>query len=284
MNTCTVDDVIEGFEDKEDDEIDQPEAPIDNTDNEIDTTGQTTTEASMWDIVPPETPSTTYGQCKLPIIPSPDPDVTGRSGLRFGNSPETYLEFNKRIRLRKRSNFGIEFKTSERQGVIFYIADEKNSDFIALFVKNGKLVYGFNCGSGPVYIESNINVNDDNWHFAEFSRNSNYGKLYVDGTLQSESMADGPAKNIEVTETFHLGGLPEELLDNPVIRRNLRNVLTGFVGCLKEMLQRGNPIGKWSKNRGVVPCSDKVEPGYFFGPDGGFILASRRYDLKNCNL
>ena len=203
--------------------------------------------------------------------------MTGRSGLRFGNSPGSFLEFTKRIRLRKRSNFGIEFKTSERNGVIFYIADEKNSDFIALFVKNGKLVYGFNCGSGPAYIESNQNVDDDQWHFAEFSRQTNVGKLYVDGILQSESMAVGPAKNIEVSEVFHLGGLPEDYLDNPVIRRNLRNVLNGFVGCLKEMLQRGNPIGKWSKNRGVVPCSDKVEPGYFFGPDGGFILASRRY-------
>ena len=277
MNTCTVDDVIERIEEDDDDEDGDKPDTNQVEDNEIDVTGSTTTEGSVWDISPPDTPSTTYGQCKLPIVPSPDPEVTGRSGLRFGNSPGSFLEFTKRIRLRKRSNFGIEFKTLERNGVIFYIADEKNSDFIALFVKNGKLVYGFNCGSGPAYIESNQNVDDDQWHFAEFSRQTNVGKLYVDGILQSESMAVGPAKNIEVSEVFHLGGLPEDYLDNPVIRRNLRNVLNGFVGCLKEMLQRGNPIGKWSKNRGVVPCSDKVEPGYFFGPDGGFILASRRY-------
>lgn len=45
------------------------------------------------------------------------------------------------------------------------------------------------------------------------------------------------------------------------------------------MRQRDEAIGKWSKNfrGGVVPCSDKVEPGYFFGPEGGFLLASRRY-------
>ena len=55
--------------------------------------------------------------------------------------------------------------------------------------------------------------------------------------------------------------------------------MTGFVGCLKEMRQRSQAIGKWTKNHrnGVGPCSDKVEPGYFFGPDGGWILASRRY-------
>ena len=55
--------------------------------------------------------------------------------------------------------------------------------------------------------------------------------------------------------------------------------MTGFVGCLKEMRQRSQAIGKWTKNHrnGVGPCSDKVEPWYFFGPDGGWILASRRY-------
>ena len=81
-------------------------------------------------------------------------------GLRFGNKRETYLEFQKRLKLKKRSDFGVEFKTTASEGIIFYIADDKNSDFIALFVKNGKLVYGFNCGSGPVYIESPQQIND----------------------------------------------------------------------------------------------------------------------------
>ena len=48
---------------------------------------------------------------------------------------------------------------------------------------------------------------------------------------------------------------------------------------MKEMRQRGKSIGKWSKNHkgGVLPCSERVEPGYFFGPDGGFLLAQKRY-------
>ena len=93
-------------------------------------------------------------------------------GLRFGNKRETYLEFKKKLRLKKRSDFGVEFKTSEADGIIFYIADEKNSDFIALFVKNGKLVYGFNCGSGPVYIESPQPINDGRY---ELKKGWKYG-------------------------------------------------------------------------------------------------------------
>ena len=34
---------------------------------------------------------------------------------------------------------------------------------------------------------------------------------------------------------------------------------------------------KWSKNNLVLPCSDKVEPGIFFGPDGGRIMVEKRF-------
>ena len=45
------------------------------------------------------------------------------------------------------------------------------------------------------------------------------------------------------------------------------------------MRERRATIGKWSKNPkdGVIPCSEKVEPGYFFGANGGYLLAQRRY-------
>ena len=31
-------------------------------------------------------------------------------------------------------------------------------------------------------------------------------------------------------------------------------------------------IGRWKENKDVIPCSEKVEPGYFFGPGGGSIM------------
>ena len=63
---------------------------------------------------------------------------------------------------------------------------------------------------------------DSRWHFAEFSRQAKKGKLYIDGTLMNEASAFGPANNIEVVETFHLGGLPQETLELPVVQRNLK--------------------------------------------------------------
>ncbi len=54
---------------------------------------------------------------------------------------------------------------------------------------------------------------------------------------------------------------------------------TGFVGCLRKFRLRDSEIGKWSKNNraGVIPCSKKVEPGYFFGTGGGHLHAFKRF-------
>ena len=41
----------------------------------------------------------------------------------------------------------------------------------------------------------------------------------------NEASAFGPAKNIEVVETFHVGGLPKETLEMAVVKQNLKVML-----------------------------------------------------------
>ena len=52
---------------------------------------------------------------------------------------DTYLEFNRRLKIKRRSDFTIDFKTTEQDGIIFYTADERDIDFIALFLKGGQV-------------------------------------------------------------------------------------------------------------------------------------------------
>ena len=73
-----------------------------------------------------------------------------------------------------------------------------------------------------MYIDSIQRVDDGRWHFAEFSRNGRNGKLYVDGEPRGEAPALGTSNNIEVVDTFHVGGLPDDVLSNPEVRRNLK--------------------------------------------------------------
>ena len=43
--------------------------------------------------------------------------------------------------MKRRSEFSIEFKTTHPNGIIFYVANDRNVDFIALFMKNGRVGY-----------------------------------------------------------------------------------------------------------------------------------------------
>ena len=102
-------------------------------------------------------------------------------------------------------------------------------------MKDGKLVYGFNCGSGEAFAESDSTFNDGQWHTATFSRTGNRGSLKVDDELAGEVTAFGSTKNIEVDPTFYLGNVPQDLKDKNIVVKNLKGVTTGFVGCLKDL-------------------------------------------------
>ena len=102
------------------------------------------------------------GQCALPVTPSLDPDLNIESGFRFGVKKGSFLEYIKKSlpdMMVDKSRFSIDFKTTHPNGLIFFMFNEEGKkDFVALFVKNHKLVYSFNCGSGPSYLETDFKV------------------------------------------------------------------------------------------------------------------------------
>ena len=164
----------------------------------------TTTEAPWVELLPPppETPAEydprqvfpdvqfgevgvdTQGSCRLPVSPALDPDLNINSGLRFGTKAGSYIEYVKKNlpdMMVSQNRFEIEFKTSKPEGLIFFMGHEEGkTDFIALFVKGGKLVYSFNCGSGASHLATNFRVDDGKWHSVEFSRVAKHGKLVFD--------------------------------------------------------------------------------------------------------
>ena len=84
-----------------------------------------------------------YGECQPSYLPAIDPGerIRGMKGLRFGTKANTYLEFHRQLKVKRRSEFSIEFKTTHPNGIIFYVANDRNVDFIALFMKNGRVGY-----------------------------------------------------------------------------------------------------------------------------------------------
>lgn len=63
-----------------------------------------------------------------------------------------------------RSHFSVSLKTHSSFGLIFYVSDAQEDDFMALFLAHGKLVYTFNVADQRVKIKSPEKYNDGVWH------------------------------------------------------------------------------------------------------------------------
>ena len=50
---------------------------------------------------------------------------------------------------------------------------------------------------------------------------------------------------------------------------------TSFVGCLRNFFVEGVSLGEPDKTVEVQPCTGIIEPGVFFGSDGGYIVQSK---------
>ena len=58
----------------------------------------------------------------------------------------------------------VDVRTMLPDGLIFYASDERHIDMITLYLNNGNVVFGFDLGSGPLYMRSPDTVNDGDWH------------------------------------------------------------------------------------------------------------------------
>lgn len=155
-------------------------------------------------------------------------------------------------------------------------------------------MYSFDCGSGPSYLETDFAVSDGKWHSVEFSRVDKHGKLVFDSievkVPDHSQYSGGSTTNLEVRPNIYLGGLDESMRNDEAIMRNLQinnqRDIPGFIGCLRNLKYEHSKNGKsrmkalgtkWTKNNLVIPCSEKVESGFFFGPGGGRIRAEKRF-------
>lgn len=77
--------------------------------------------------------------CKLPV--EPEVDVDFDAGYRFGTTTDSRIEFTQIPSKIKRSyDISLQFKTTSADGVLFYAADSRHTDFIALYLQDGKVI------------------------------------------------------------------------------------------------------------------------------------------------
>ncbi|XP_010215106.1 PREDICTED: laminin subunit alpha-4 [Tinamus guttatus] len=211
-------------------------------------------------------------QCHLPMNPK-----ATEHAYQFGGTANSRQEFDHISKdFSERAQFSISLKTHSSHGMIFYVSDQKETNFMALFVAHGRLIFMFNAGHQKIRIKSQEKYNDGLWHNVIFVRGKNFGRLIIDGLRVLEESFRGEANTWQVTEPLYIGGVsPGKAVKNIQI-----NSVYSFSGCLSNLQLNGRSITAASQTFSVTPCFEgPSEAGTYFSSEGGYVVLDESFSL-----
>ncbi|XP_072174592.1 basement membrane-specific heparan sulfate proteoglycan core protein-like [Diadema setosum] len=135
-------------------------------------------------------------------------------------------------------------------------APQGRGDYIALFLKNGRLVFQYDSGTGPAVIESSELIEDERWYTAVVERNLQDGSLQLDSSEAVKGRSPGSSRGLNLRLPLYLGGI-DQFSEVP---RQL-GISKGFDGCVAEVEINGSPldlIEGASASVNIEECSDKL--------------------------
>lgn len=115
---------------------------------------------------------------------------------------------------------------------------------------------------------SKYQYNNGEWHTVRITRQQATGTLVIDGGDSVEGASVGNTRVMSLQPQYSFGGVEAKLIDD-------MNVNTGldkdkpYRGCIRNIQISGQPLGVPHKEFGVIPCTDQIEDGVFFG--GGYV-------------
>uniref|UniRef100_A0A8C4WNR3 Laminin subunit alpha-4 n=1 Tax=Gopherus evgoodei TaxID=1825980 RepID=A0A8C4WNR3_9SAUR len=175
-----------------------------------------------------------------------------------------------------RSQFSISLKTHSSHGMIFYASDQKENNFITLFVAHGRLIFMFNVGHQKLRIKSQEKYNDGLWHNVIFVREKTTGRLIIDGLRVLEESLPSVDNTWQVSGPLYIGGVaPGKAVKNIQI-----NSVYSFNGCLSNLQLNGRSITSASQTFSVTPCFEgPSEAGTYFSSEGGYVILDESFSL-----
>uniref|UniRef100_A0A673KAY3 Laminin, alpha 4 n=1 Tax=Sinocyclocheilus rhinocerous TaxID=307959 RepID=A0A673KAY3_9TELE len=175
-----------------------------------------------------------------------------------------------------RSHFSLSLKTQSAFGLIFYLTDESEENFMALFLTHGRLVFTFSSGQNQVRIRSKEKYSDGQWHDIIFIRSVNTGRLIIDGLTVLEDRAPGGNTSLLVQDPLFVGGVPPDQA-----KKNIQKTsVSGFSGCVRSLQLNGRWLTSASHSFGVTPCYEgPSEPGTYFTEEGGYVLLDDSFNF-----
>ncbi|EPQ18620.1 Laminin subunit alpha-4 [Myotis brandtii] len=176
----------------------------------------------------------------------------------------------------EKSQFSIRLKTRSSHGMIFYVSDQEENDFMTLFLAHGRLVFMFNVGHKKLKIRSQEKYNDGLWHDVIFIREKSSGRLVIDGLRVLEESLPPTRAAWKIKGPMYLGGVaPGRAVKNVQI-----NSVYSFSGCLSNLQLNGASITSASQTFSVTPCFEgPMETGTYFSTEGGYAVLDESFNI-----
>lgn len=120
-----------------------------------------------------------------------------------------------------------------RDGILLYSGedDEGHGDFISLALKNKRVEFRFNLGSGPLVIRSNKDIVLGEWVAITASKSFIEGRLTVDGEIPVVEKVHGNHRALVLHTPLYAGGFDKHRIKI----NNGVGVQEGFNGCISDI-------------------------------------------------
>ncbi|XP_022090462.1 basement membrane-specific heparan sulfate proteoglycan core protein-like isoform X3 [Acanthaster planci] len=128
-------------------------------------------------------------------------------------------------------------------------------DYIALIIRNGRVVFQYDSGTGPAIIESAHNLTAGQWYSLVAERNGREGSLVIDTGEAVKGRSPGNSRGLNLKMLMYVGGV-DEMYDLPPDLI----VTKGFQGCIAEIEIDGSSLGLINdakENINVEECGEE---------------------------
>lgn len=130
------------------------------------------------------------------------------------------------VNLEKFAELTFKFKTAEEDALIFYAANEDQSNYLLIALQNGALVMSSQPG-GEIRTNPDVKYNDKEWHYVSATKTSKQMRLDIDDINSVEIEVPVDAL-VRTTTPLYFGGVPEAY----TIEADVLPSYPQFVGCL----------------------------------------------------
>ncbi|KAM3839038.1 laminin subunit alpha-1 [Vipera latastei] len=196
---------------------------------------------------------------------------------QFGVTRNSHLMllFNQST-VRKKFSVQLRIRTFASSGLIYYTAHQKQVDYSALQLQEGKLRFSFDLGKGQSVVSHEAMISDGKWHTVQTDYAKRKGVIIVDGQETEAVNVSGDGSTLDVDGKLYLGGLPLGYLT-----KNIRNITHSIPACIGEVTINSKQLDSLVSTFAVNKCYAVIQKGTYFDGSGFAALVREGYKVRS---